>query len=66
MLKTFAKLGKIASENLYFQQKDRELIKKSKKKPFEAKKRRGSTVCWPHCCGERLDFMNGWCVCCSV
>ena len=30
MLKTFAKLGKIASENLYFHKKDRELIKKIK------------------------------------
>ena len=47
MLKTFAKLGKIASENLYFHKKDRELIKKIKENNRLKQKGRGSTVCWP-------------------
>ena len=60
MLKTFAKLGKIASENLYFHKKDRELIKKIKENNRLKQKRDAALQFAGHCtcCGESADLQE--------
>ena len=60
MIRTFAKLGKIASENLYFHKKDRELIQKSKESNLLKEKRDQALQFAGHCtcCGEKADLQN--------
>ena len=54
MIKTFAKIGQIASESLYFHKKDRELIQKIKESNQLKEKRDAAlkNAGYCSCCGE--------------
>ena len=60
MIKAFTKLGKIASENLYFHKKDRELIQKIKESNMLKERRDHALQFAGHCtcCGEKADLQN--------